>query len=61
MLYDVSLTCPFCFESFWIEVDPSGGPSQNWIYDCEVCCRPIEVQATWDEDAENYVVEGGRS
>ncbi len=34
-------TCPYCFESISILVDPSES-AQKYIEDCEVCCNPIE-------------------
>lgn len=43
--------CPYCGEpiSFW--VDESGGRSQNYVEDCAVCCRPIDVRVVLEEDA----------
>ena len=43
------VTCPYCFERFLLEIFPEDGESQDIIYDCEVCCHPIEIKATWDE------------
>jgi hypothetical protein len=31
-------------------IDEGGGASQTYIEDCEVCCRPMEVAVTGDED-----------
>lgn len=42
--------CPYCGESLWIPVDPTGGSSQRFVTDCEVCCRPIEIAAEVDRD-----------
>jgi hypothetical protein len=25
-------------------VDPGGGPEQDYVEDCEVCCRPWQVR-----------------
>lgn len=36
------ISCPFCGESITILVDTSAG-SQNYIEDCQVCCRPMQV------------------
>jgi len=33
--------CPYCGEHFTVLVDCSV-PEQQYIEDCEVCCRPIE-------------------
>ena len=44
--------CPYCNESISVLIDPSL-PQQQYIEDCEVCCRPITVNIQWlDED--NY-------
>lgn len=55
VLYDTQITCPYCFESFWIEVDPSAGDTQHWIVDCEVCCHPIDVSSRWDAESDGYL------
>ena len=34
------LTCVYCGERISILVDP-GAESQQYIEDCEVCCRPL--------------------
>lgn len=34
-------TCPFCFTEISILIDPSV-KDQEYIEDCERCCRPIE-------------------
>jgi len=40
----VVVSCPYCGE--WVELllDPGGGPSQDYVEDCEVCCRPWRVR-----------------
>lgn len=37
------IVCPYCGESFEVGVDISAG-DQQYIEDCEVCCRPIELR-----------------
>ena len=39
-----SIQCPFCGQSFDLVIDTSVA-SQQFTTDCEVCCRPFEVQA----------------
>lgn len=46
--------CPYCGETVEIVLDCSV-PSQQYIEDCQVCCRPIEVVADVDEDGEVHV------
>jgi len=33
--------CPYCGETNQLFVDITGGPSQQLVVDCEVCCAPI--------------------
>ena len=40
MLDTKQISCPYCWESIEILVDPSVD-EQDYIEDCEVCCRPI--------------------
>ena len=42
MLEQILLRCPYCGERFEATVDASAG-SQQYIEDCPVCCRPIEM------------------
>jgi len=39
-LESLYIQCPFCWENFEIIVDCSV-ESQEYVEDCEVCCRPI--------------------
>jgi hypothetical protein len=40
-LIETRVQCPYCWERFTILIDASV-EDQNYIEDCEVCCRPIE-------------------
>ena len=42
-------TCPYCWEEISALLDPSIS-NQTYIEDCEVCCRPIEVRVSVDDD-----------
>jgi hypothetical protein len=53
-LGDVSaawVVCPYCGESVELLLDPGGGALQEYVEDCEVCCRPWSVRVTFDVDA----------
>ncbi len=39
----VVVDCPWCGESVELLIDPSGGDSQDYVEDCEVCCRPWNI------------------
>jgi len=41
--------CPYCWETLDISVDPSV-PDQEYVEDCQVCCQPIVVHVTLDEN-----------
>jgi hypothetical protein len=40
MQHPASYTCPSCWETIEILVDPSAGRVQRYVEDCPVCCRP---------------------
>jgi hypothetical protein len=35
--------CPYCGQQFELVIDLSAGP-QTFTTDCEVCCRPFDVE-----------------
>ena len=50
MLTDiVEIQCPYCGETIEIVIDGSL-EQQNYIEDCSVCCRPIELSVTVVDD-----------
>ena len=49
MLTPHAIDCPYCGESIGILLDTSI-PSQQYIEDCQVCCRPITLSVEVDED-----------
>jgi transposase-like protein len=42
--------CPWCGEPNTVALDPGSGSSQEYVEDCQVCCRPWVVHVTYDED-----------
>ena len=48
-LEPVDIQCPYCWETIDILVDCSV-ESQEYIEDCQVCCRPIQFDIVVDED-----------
>lgn len=44
------VVCPYCGETVEISLDPGGGDHQDYVEDCEVCCRPWHVHVSWDRD-----------
>jgi hypothetical protein len=49
-----AVTCPYCGEAVDLDVDPIGPPSEQYIEDCSVCCRPCVVRV--ERDGENVTV-----
>ena len=47
MLEEVALHCPYCGEPITVLVDTSE-PAQEYIEDCEVCCRPMVLTTCFD-------------
>ena len=47
---EATVLCPSCGEMVELAIDPGGGPSQEYVQDCEVCCRPWQVTVTFDVD-----------
>ncbi|MDO3722918.1 CPXCG motif-containing cysteine-rich protein [Marinobacter sp. chi1] len=43
------IQCPYCWEAQEIAIDPSV-PEQEYVEDCQVCCRPIVFTVTVDDD-----------
>lgn len=42
--------CPYCGERNEILLDPGSGPSQQYVEDCQACCRPWEVRVSYRFD-----------
>lgn len=47
---EVETECPYCGEPLTLWIDSGGGSSQRYVEDCAVCCRPMTVQTSTDED-----------
>lgn len=54
MLTFLDISCPYCGESIEIAVDASSG-DQQYIEDCQVCCRPISLAVHVDADGVPHV------
>jgi hypothetical protein len=51
MLIETDYRCAYCGALNDTTVDPSGGPRQNYIEDCQVCCKPNELYVEIDRKA----------
>lgn len=45
---DAEVSCPYCGETTSISLDHGSGASQDYVEDCEVCCRPWRVRVRYD-------------
>lgn len=54
----ISATCPYCGESIELVVDESAG-STRYIEDCQVCCRPMQVDVEVDDGRVSVRVRTG--
>ena len=45
---EADVTCPHCGETMTITLDPGGGRTQEYVEDCQVCCRPWRVRLWYD-------------
>jgi hypothetical protein len=43
----VTRSCPYCGEAITFVIDASAG-EQDYVEDCQVCCRPIVLSVTFD-------------
>jgi hypothetical protein len=44
---DSEVTCPYCGETITVLLDPGSGSTQDYVEDCEVCCRPWRVRVRY--------------
>lgn len=47
---EAEVRCPYCGETVTIALDPGGGAEQEYVEDCQVCCRPWRMTVTYGED-----------
>ena len=43
-------SCPYCWEEISVVLDTSV-KTQTYVEDCEVCCNPIQVRYSVEDDA----------
>lgn len=50
-LSEQSVGCPYCGETISVLIDGSL-PEQEYVEDCQVCCRPIVFNVSIDVDGD---------
>ena len=48
-LTEQSISCPYCGETISVLIDDSL-PEQQYVEDCQVCCRPIVIDVAVGPD-----------
>ena len=48
--------CAYCGEVNSTFVDPSQGTNQQYIEDCQVCCRPNLLNVYYDEWEQEFMI-----
>ena len=57
-LEEKDIQCPYCWESISVLIDCSV-ELQEYIEDCQVCCRPIVFDVNVDEEGCSSVTVSG--
>ena len=52
--FEKSVSCPYCGETITVLIDGSL-PEQEYVEDCQVCCRPIVISVAIDSDGDAVV------
>jgi hypothetical protein len=47
---EATVHCPYCGELNQIALDPGSGSTQQYVEDCQICCRPWRVFVTYLPD-----------
>jgi hypothetical protein len=53
---DAMVHCPYCGEINQVALDPGSGAVQDYVEDCQVCCRPWRVLVSYHSDGTAQVV-----
>jgi len=48
--------CAGCGEWNETVVDESAGSRQNYVEDCQTCCKPSVLSVVWDSSAQEYAI-----
>jgi len=43
-----SYSCPYCGTEQQVLLEPSAGRVQKFVTDCEICCRPIQIEVRFE-------------
>lgn len=54
----ISVECPYCGEPIELAIDASAG-SAEYVEDCQVCCRPLQVSVEVEGESLSVRVRTG--
>lgn len=57
MILDAEFQCAYCGENNATTVDISAGRKQEYVEDCQVCCRPNRLYIEVDPDTLEATIE----
>ena len=57
MEIEATFVCVYCLQINEITIDGSGGIHQEYVEDCQVCCRPNNLKITIDEGLQEASIE----
>ncbi|RXJ68155.1 hypothetical protein CRV08_07815 [Halarcobacter ebronensis] len=49
-MFEKELICPYCMEKITVLLDMGNNEFTESIEDCEVCCRPIELKYSFENE-----------
>ncbi len=49
---EATYICDNCGEEIVVPIDPSAGPSQQYVEDCPVCCAPSVINVEIDAEGD---------
>jgi len=52
MTEPMELSCPYCGEVVYLDIDEGGASRQSYVEDCPVCCQAWQVEVVRDRTGE---------
>jgi CO/xanthine dehydrogenase Mo-binding subunit len=49
---EAEIACPYCGEPIALWLNEDEGRAQSYVEDCSVCCRPLQVLVSVDDEGE---------
>jgi hypothetical protein len=59
MVSEATYDCAWCGETNYTFADVSQGTDQQYVEDCQVCCRPNILTVRFSEDLETVIIDAG--